>query len=159
MMFLSMTFTFLLRMSFPIVLTQMVYIPNTNSSSSINATTDSNSELICPVKNHMLNSTTNDPDPMVSFSVIYSIKIELIFAKKNNSIVHTFFVYWSYTWQTDKHERYQWSQQLQGVVLSSFYWGNILSEIPSSILVQRIGPKAILLISITLSAIVDLSAR
>lgn len=148
MMFLSMTFTFLLRMSFPIVLTQMVYIPNINSSSSINATTESNNELICPVKNHMLNNTTIDPDPLVSFSVIYSIRIKEQFAQFYCSLL------FHLTFQTDKHERFQWSQKLQGIILSSFYWGNILSEIPSSILVQRIGPKTILLISITLSAIV-----
>ena len=85
MMFLSMTFTFLLRMSFPIVLTQMVYIPNINSSSSMN-TTESNRELICPVKNHMLNNTTTDPDPLVSFSVIYSIKN--FFLKEINKYLH-----------------------------------------------------------------------
>lgn len=86
MMFLSMTFTFLLRMSFPIVLTQMVYIPNINSSSSMNATTDSNSELICPVKNHMLNNTTADPDPLVSFSVIYSFFINERFISMHCSL-------------------------------------------------------------------------
>lgn len=88
MMFLSMTFTFLLRMSFPIVLTQMVYVPNINSSSPMNATA-SNDELICPIENHMLNDTTIDPDPVVPFSVIYSIDQFIIIALIAFLHIHT----------------------------------------------------------------------
>lgn len=51
----------------------MVYIPNINSSTSMNLT-ESNDELICPVKNYMLNSTTINPDPVAAFAVIYPIK-------------------------------------------------------------------------------------
>lgn len=51
MMFLSMAVTFALRMSFPIVLTQMVYVPNTQPE-----TNSTKLVTICPVKNesHMV---------------------------------------------------------------------------------------------------------
>lgn len=66
MMFLSMTFTFFLRMNFPIVLTQMVYVPNVNQSSMSH--TISNSDMICPVKNHIVNNIT-EVDQRASLSV------------------------------------------------------------------------------------------
>lgn len=75
MMFLSMTITFLVRMSFPIVLTQMVYVPNINKQNSDNKTI-SNNEIICPVKHHTTNNLTSpdpDLDPMLFNSVIYWI--------------------------------------------------------------------------------------
>lgn len=45
MMFFGLGVTFALRLSFSLVLTQMVYIPNAN-----NKTADSNDELVCPIK-------------------------------------------------------------------------------------------------------------
>lgn len=54
----------------------------------------------------------------------------------------------------DNSNRFQWSQQLQGIILSSFFWGYILFEIPGGILVQKYGGRLILLISTFLSAIV-----
>lgn len=46
-MFLALGVTFALRMSFSLVLTQMVYIPNANTE---NHTIDSNGEEICPTR-------------------------------------------------------------------------------------------------------------
>lgn len=54
----------------------------------------------------------------------------------------------------DNSNRFQWSQRLQGIILSSFYWGYILTEIPGGILVQKYGGKLILLITTFLSAVV-----
>lgn len=90
MMFLSMTLTFLLRMSFPIVLTQMVYIPNINEPHS-NHSASTETEIICPVKYHMINNNTNpEPDPMSAISVIEthaflnkSIKLTILIAQFN----------------------------------------------------------------------------
>lgn len=50
MMFLTMGVTFALRMSFPIVLTQMVYVPNLKPGT----TNSTNNEIICPIKSHMI---------------------------------------------------------------------------------------------------------
>lgn len=46
------------------------------------------------------------------------------------------------------NDRYHWSQKLQGIILSSFFVGNILSQIPGGILVQKYGGKWIYLTSI-----------
>lgn len=148
MMFLSLMMTFSLRMSFPIVLTQMVAVPNSSPNTDKNNAT--NNEIICPVKHHMIENVS-DVESIIRIPVdwttllchylsrlfisLANVEIDL-FSKLNNS------------------NRYNWSQQLQGMILSSFYWGGIFAEIPGSILVQKKGPKTILLISIALSAIV-----
>lgn len=57
--------------------------------------------------------------------------------------------------QTDNTtERYNWPQDLQGVILSSFHWGNLFSQIPGGILVQKYGGKKSFLTSAFASAIV-----
>lgn len=43
------------RSGFPLILTQMVYIPNSGSNSS---STDSNGELICPIRHSTPESET-----------------------------------------------------------------------------------------------------
>lgn len=50
--------------------------------------------------------------------------------------------------------RFLWSQKLQGVIVSSFFWGNIVSQIPGGVLVQKYGGKMVLLASTFLSTIV-----
>lgn len=47
MLFFGLGLTFALRMSFSIVLTQMVYVPNSNVN---NETAETNGELVCPIK-------------------------------------------------------------------------------------------------------------
>jgi MFS transporter, ACS family, solute carrier family 17 (sodium-dependent inorganic phosphate cotransporter), other len=37
---------------------------------------------------------------------------------------------------------YEWSEALQGVILSSFYWGYIVTHIPSGMLVEKFGGKS-----------------
>lgn len=46
-LFLSLGIAFTLRMTFPLVLTQMVYVPNADKK---NDTYNPNGELICPIK-------------------------------------------------------------------------------------------------------------
>jgi MFS transporter, ACS family, solute carrier family 17 (sodium-dependent inorganic phosphate cotransporter), other len=43
---------------------------------------------------------------------------------------------------------YEWSEALQGVILSSFYWGYIITHIPGGILVEKFGGKVTLLAGI-----------
>lgn len=45
-------------------------------------------------------------------------------------------------------DRYDWSQQLQGLILSSFYWGYILTHIPGGLLSARFGGKYTLLLGV-----------
>lgn len=52
--------------------------------------------------------------------------------------------------------RYDWSQELQGIILSSFYWGYIFTQIPGGILAQRFGGKHVLTIGLLFAAICTL---
>lgn len=70
MMFFSLMMTFSLRMSFPIVLTQMVAVPNINPA--VDTSNASNSEIICPVKHHMIQNDT-DFEPIVVVAVILDL--------------------------------------------------------------------------------------
>lgn len=60
----------------------------------------------------------------------------------------------SYSSSNSNDGRYQWSQELQGIILSSFSWGNLFSQLPSGILVQKFGGKITFLISALSSAVV-----
>lgn len=53
--------------------------------------------------------------------------------------------------------RYDWSQELQGIILSSFYWGYITTQIPGGILSQRFGGKHVLTIGLVSAAICTLA--
>lgn len=75
MMFFVMAMVFALRMSFPIVLTQMVYVPNIHSNSEKNHSTSA--EIICLVKSHMIENVTNfvsDSSQSVQMMVILPFK-------------------------------------------------------------------------------------
>lgn len=47
---------------------------------------------------------------------------------------------------------FEWSEALQGVILSSFYWGYIVSHVPGGILVEKFGGKITLLAGILASS-------
>lgn len=53
-------------------------------------------------------------------------------------------------------ERYDWSQSLQGLILSSFYWGYIVTHVPGGLLSQKIGGKSTCLIGIAVATICTL---
>lgn len=53
-------------------------------------------------------------------------------------------------------ERFDWSQSLQGLILSSFYWGYIVTHIPGGLLSQKIGGKNTLLIGVLIATICTL---
>ncbi|XP_054089433.1 sialin-like isoform X2 [Zeugodacus cucurbitae] len=53
-------------------------------------------------------------------------------------------------------EEYQWSEETKSYLLSSFFWGYCITQIPGSQLAHRFGGKITLLCSVTLSAILAL---
>ncbi|XP_011178027.1 putative inorganic phosphate cotransporter [Zeugodacus cucurbitae] len=53
-------------------------------------------------------------------------------------------------------EEYQWSEKTKSYLLSSFYWGYCVTQIPGSQLAHRFGGKITLLCSVVLSAILAL---
>lgn len=48
---------------------------------------------------------------------------------------------------------YEWSEAIQGVILSSFYWGYIVTHIPGGMLVERFGGKILLLSGIVATSV------
>lgn len=52
---------------------------------------------------------------------------------------------------------YDWSEALQGVILSSFYWGYIITHIPGGMLVEKFGGKITLLAGIVATSILTLA--
>lgn len=57
-------------------------------------------------------------------------------------------------WQS-VDERFEWSQQLQGVILSAFYVGYVIFHLPGGILAERIGGKPVIAGGLFLSAIMS----
>lgn len=53
-------------------------------------------------------------------------------------------------------DKFDWSSSLQGLILSSFYWGYILTHIPGGLLSTKIGGKNTLLIGIATATIFSL---
>ncbi|XP_008215710.1 putative inorganic phosphate cotransporter isoform X1 [Nasonia vitripennis] len=51
---------------------------------------------------------------------------------------------------------YEWSEELQGIILSSFYWGYILTHLPGGMLAERFGGKYSLGLGILSTAIFTL---
>lgn len=54
------------------------------------------------------------------------------------------------------NERYDWSQELQGLILSSFYWGYILTHVPGGLLSARIGGKHTLFFGVAIATVFTL---
>lgn len=55
-----------------------------------------------------------------------------------------------------ENSRFAWSQEVQGLILSAFFYGYAASHIPAGLFVQKIGAKSVLLVSIFCSGIVSL---
>lgn len=53
-------------------------------------------------------------------------------------------------------ERFEWTQKEQGVILSSFHWGYLLSCLPSGLLAQKFGGKYVLAFGIVFSGILSM---
>lgn len=53
-------------------------------------------------------------------------------------------------------DKYYWSQELQGLILSAFYWGYILTHVPGGLLSAKIGGKYTLLLGVAIATIFTL---
>lgn len=54
-------------------------------------------------------------------------------------------------------EEFEWSEQVQGVILSAFYWGYVLSHFPGGFLVQKYGGKYVLAFGILFSGLLSIA--
>ena len=53
-------------------------------------------------------------------------------------------------------DRFDWSEQLQGFILASFYVGYMISQIPAGMIASKYGGKYVLLIGIGCNALLTL---
>lgn len=53
-------------------------------------------------------------------------------------------------------QEYEWNEKTKSVILSSFFWGYVVTQIPAGQLAERYGPKLLLLISITLCSMLNI---
>lgn len=51
---------------------------------------------------------------------------------------------------------YEWSEKLQGIILSSFYWGYIITHIPGGMLVEKLGGKTTFLAGMIVTSLLTL---
>ena len=56
----------------------------------------------------------------------------------------------------EQDTRFDWSQELQGLVLSSLYYGYVIAHIPTGVLVHKYGAKIMLSLSLFFSAVFNL---
>ena len=57
---------------------------------------------------------------------------------------------------SSKGETYDWSEELQGIILGAFFWGYIISHVPGGILAEKYGGKYTLSLGILSTAIFTL---
>lgn len=58
--------------------------------------------------------------------------------------------------ETTDHDHFEWSQEMQGIILSSFYWGYVLAHLPGGLLAHKYGGKYILAFGIFFSGVLSL---
>lgn len=56
----------------------------------------------------------------------------------------------------DDEGRYEWSEFLQGIILSSFYWGYVITHLPGGYLAEKFGGKHTLGLGILSTAVFTL---
>lgn len=57
---------------------------------------------------------------------------------------------------TDSHHHFQWSQEMQGIILGAFYVGYLLSHLPGGLLAQKYGGKYILGFGVLTSGVLSM---
>lgn len=51
---------------------------------------------------------------------------------------------------------YDWNESKQSLILSSFFWGYVVTQIPAGQLAEKFGPKILLFISLSLCSALNL---
>lgn len=53
-------------------------------------------------------------------------------------------------------QEYDWNQQTQSTILSSFFWGYVFTQVPAGQLAERFGPKMIIFFAMLISSILTM---
>lgn len=125
-----------LRSSFTMILTQMVYIPN------LNETLNPNLEIICPVD--MIEDSNHGNQISTVSDKTYNFQLHAL--HKENGLL-------SFQMLNANDNRLQWSQERQGIILSSFKWGYFVAMFPTGLLIQKYGAKLVALVGFFVSTI------
>ena len=48
---------------------------------------------------------------------------------------------------------YSWDKELQGVILGSFFWGSLLTQLPGGLIATRFGGKSVILVAMLLNSL------
>lgn len=129
MVFFGLLNAFAMRAHLSIAIIEMV-VPVHSNNSSLAALGDG--EMMCP-KNPQVNKVQIDAENKDNFT--------------GNSILE---IYYDQMWNDDDDDyknptdRFDWSEELQGIILSSFFWGYLASNIPGILLIQKTSAKSVL---------------
>ena len=52
---------------------------------------------------------------------------------------------------------FDWSQELQGFILSAFFWGYAITHVPGAVMIQKFGAKIVLSLGILVNAILSIA--
>lgn len=53
-------------------------------------------------------------------------------------------------------KQYDWPESTRGLILSSFFWGYVITQVPAGLLAQRFGPKVLLLSTAIICSVLTL---
>lgn len=140
MSFLGIVVAFLMRACLSVTITEMVVPVNTTSNNS--------DSVICPA--NLLSVESNSETKFVS----YIRHFEISFISKNNVVNSIIFIFdFLRKFLCQGGIRFNWTQEQQGWILSSFFIGYVITHIPGAILAQKFGGKWTLGLGILATAI------
>lgn len=122
-------------------ITQMVNTPNENAT--LNDTI--HHEAYCPADT--MEQHSNSSNSIVS--------MESVRAFSPSFSWHTY-IYNICFGQVNSYDRYDWTQEQQGIILGSFYIGYILTHAPTSFLIRKFGAKFIIGNAVLVSSLLSL---
>lgn len=160
MAFFAVALAYMLRISLSYAITQMVLRPNTDKNGTVVVHPD-----VCPAFDDEigLNGTTIAADVCFVFVVVVVVGCCAFDTTKVTPtewyvlllFIHCFVVAFIIQ-QYDPTGRYDWSQPLQGLILSSFYWGYIVTHVPGGLLSAKIGGKHTITLGVFVAAFFSL---
>lgn len=131
MAFLALSNAYAIRTNLAMTITRMVADPDINLNNNINNRT--NTSAMCYID-------IDDFEMITRFSLVEN-------QTSNNNL---------FAKNEIRGGQFQWSQEMQGIILSSFYWGYVLAHVPGGLLAQKYGGKYILAFGIFLSGFLSL---